>query len=312
MKSYRNILYKASYYALFLFLYHLYLAPEDSFSQTASSQDAISQRGILQQLVYLNIPAYRLSLYTQYDDRRWERMVIPVGVGRGSRRRLQTPTGQGELYAKATGVTFQYGPQNPPELVGKTITHSNTFDKNTLKPVTIRMPGDMQSIFMKINSDLDSQFYTRFVLHETTDWYTVGSPASSGCVRIDRDDMHRLYDVLDPSVQEGSFSQAVPITIYYDVAEYYQEQQMVVLHANIYNRSIDYIHEILHDLKEAGIDSSLMNISALINIVKQAEAQFTEANQRIRGRLRKAPFQRLLQDQEKQLLHFTFYLKFHY
>ena len=87
---------------------------------------------------------------------------------------------------------------------------------------------------------------------------------------------------------------------------------MVVLYANIYNRQIDYIHEILHDLQEAGIDTSLMNMAALVDIVKQAEAQFDQSTKAIRNKLKKAPFNRLIRNDEKQLLHFTFYLKFHY
>ncbi|GAK59097.1 hypothetical protein U27_06073 [Candidatus Vecturithrix granuli] len=271
-----------------------------------------AQQPILQQLVYLNIPAYNLNLYTQYADQRWERLSVPVGVGRAADRKYQTPTGQGELYVKATGVTFEYGSQNPKELVGKTITHSNTFDKNTLKPITMKMPNDMKSIFMRINSDIDAQFHTRFVLHETTDWYTVGTPASNGCIRIDREDMHRLYAALAPSVYEGPLPQSVPITIYYDVAEYYPEQKMMVLHANIYNRQVDYVYEILHDLQEAGIDTRLMNMPALVEIVNQAEQQFHQALHTIQSRLKKAPFDRLIKDHEKQLLHFTFYLRFQY
>lgn len=273
---------------------------------------ASAQSQILQQLVYLNIPSYSLNLYTQYEDQRWERLSVSVGVGKGSERRSQTPTGQGELYVKATGVTFEYGAQNPKELVGKTITHSHTFDKGTLKPVTIKMPSDMKSIFMKINSDIDAQFYTRFVLHETTDWYTVGTPASNGCIRVDREDMQRLYAALAPSVYEGPLPQSVPITIYYDIAEYYPEQKMMVLHANIYNRQVDYVHEILHDLQEAGIDTRLMDMPALVEIVNQAEQQFAQALHTIQNRLKKAPFDRLIQDHEKQLLHFTFYLRFQY
>lgn len=268
-----------------------------------------AQQPILQQVVYLNIPSYNLNLYTQYADQRWERLSVPVGVGKGAE---QTPTGQGELYVKATGVTFEYGAQNPKELVGKTITHSHTFDKGTLKPVTIKMPNDMKSIFMRINSDIDAQFHTRFVLHETTDWYTVGTPASNGCIRIDREDMQRLYAALAPSVYEGHLPQSVPITIYYDVAEYYPEQKMVVLHANIYNRQVDYVHEILQDLQEAGIDARLMNMPVLVEVVNQAEQQFQQALHTIQSRLKKAPFDRLIQDHEKQLLHFTFYLRFQY
>lgn len=269
-----------------------------------------AQQAILQQVVYLNIPAYSLNLYTQYADQHWERLSVPVGVGRGPRRSHQTPTGQGELYAKATGVTFEYGPQNPKDLVGKTITHSNTFDKETLKPVTIKMPGDMKSIFMQVNSDLDGQFYKQFVLHETTDWYTVGTPASSGCIRIERGDMQRLYAALSPSIQEGTLPQPVPITLYYDVAEYYPEQKMMVLHANIYDRQVEYMHEILHDLQEAGIDTRLMNMSALVEILRQAEQQFARARDTIRRRLKNGPFERFIHDHEKQLLHFTFYLRF--
>lgn len=277
-----------------------------------ATRPAYAAHTVVRQLAYLNVPAYRLSLYSQYADGHWDRFSIPVGVGRGPHRKYQTPTGRGELYAKATGVTFEYGRQNPEELVGKTITHSNTFDKQTLKPVTIKMPDDMKSVFMRLNSDIDGQFYTQFVLHETTDWYTVGTPASNGCIRIDREDIQRFYYALDPSKAEGDFATPVPIIIYYDVAEYYAERQMVVLHANIYQRQIDYVHEILRDLQEAGIHTQTMNMPALVNIVRQAEVQFEQALTTIRARLRKAPFDRLVHDHEKQLLHFTFYLRFHY
>jgi hypothetical protein len=273
---------------------------------------SFAQRNMVQQQVYLNIPAYSLSLYIQSDERHWERLVIPVGVGQGSPRKYQTPTGQGELYAKATGVTFQYGEQNQPELVGQIITYSNTFDKVTLKPVRIKMPDDMKSIFMRLNSDLDGQFYTQFVLHETTDWYTVRTPASKGCIRVDREDMQRLYNAIEPSVQEGELFTPIPIRIYYDVCEYYPDQRMVVLHANIYNRQIDYVHEVLSDLQEAGIDTRLMNMPALVAIVEQAEAQFEQAMRTIQNKLKKAPFNRLIRDEEKQRLHFTFYLHFRY
>lgn len=282
------------------------ILPGWSIAQTFSADSS------LRQLVYLNIPAYRLSVYTQYPDGHWERLALNVGVGKGPQRKYQTPTGQGELYAKATGVTFEYGPQNPEELVGKTITHSNTFDKNTLKPITIRMPNDMKSIFMKITSDLDRQFYTQFVVHETTDWYTTGTPSSNGCIRVEREDMQRLYALIAPSVQEGDFPGTIPIISYYDVAEYYPDQQMVQLHANVYDRQIDYVYEVLRDLQEAGVNTQLMNMPALTTIVRQAEIQFEQARANIRDRLRKAPFHRLIHAEEKQLLHFTFYLRFQY
>ncbi len=273
---------------------------------------AWSQMDILQQQAFLNIPSYTLNLYTQYADQRWERLSIPVGVGKGADRKHETPTGRGELYAKAIGVTFEYGPQNSQELVGKTITHSNTFDKATLKPVRIKMPGDMKSVFMKLTSDLDAQFYTQYVLHETTDWYTVGTPSSSGCVRIDRDDMQRFYNAIVPTTYEGPLASSVPITIYYDISEYDPDQKMVTLHANIYHRQVDYAQEILKDLNEAGIDTNVMNMEALTGIIQQAEAQFESAMKTINSRLKKAPFDRLIYDEEKKMLHFTFFLKFQY
>lgn len=276
----------------------------------ACGNAAYAQGRILQQQVYLNIPAYNLSLYTQYDDQHWERLEFSVGVGRGPTRADQTPTGRGELYAKASGVTFQYGKQNPPELQGKIIEYSNTFDKATLKPVHIKMPTDMKSIFMRLNSDIDGQFYTQFVIHETTDWYTIGTPSSNGCVRMDREDMQRLFAAIEPLVTEGNFPASVPITTYYDVSEYFPEQKMVILHANIYQREIDYTQEVLRDLQKAGIDTTRMNMPALEDVVRQAETQFKQARQTIHATLRKAPFKRLIPDQEKQLLHFTFYLVF--
>ena len=87
---------------------------------------------------------------------------------------------------------------------------------------------------------------------------------------------------------------------------------MVVLHANIYHRPVDYAHEVLSDLQKAGIDTNLMNMSALMTIVQQAETQFENAMKTISSRLKKAPFNRLVYDDEKKMLHFTFFLKFQY
>lgn len=131
-------------------------------------------------------------------------------------RKHQTPTGKGELYAKAIGVTFEYGPHNPKELVGQLITHSNTFDKATLKRADV-MPDDMKSIFMRVTSDVDSQFYTRTRQMKRRTGYTVGNLASSGCSRIDREDMCcAVQRSFEPSVYEGNLQTTVPITIYYE------------------------------------------------------------------------------------------------
>ena len=86
----QSILGKAGYTTLLIVVFSIFFVSEEGFSF----------RRIVQQQAYLNIPAYMLNLYTQYDDGRWERLAVPVGVGQGPKRQYQTPTGQGELYAK--------------------------------------------------------------------------------------------------------------------------------------------------------------------------------------------------------------------
>ncbi len=93
--------------------YDVWYMPVFQFHAVIFHEYSCAQQPILQQLVYLNIPAYNLNLYTQYEDQRWERLSVPIEVGKGVERRSQTPTGQGELYVKAMGVTFEYGEQNP-------------------------------------------------------------------------------------------------------------------------------------------------------------------------------------------------------
>ncbi len=261
------------------------------------------------QQVVINIPAYRLVLYIPDGGDSWRTLTIPIGVGRGTEFSNQTPTGEGYLYAKATGVVFRYGDQNPEDLVGKVIEYSYTFDKKTLKPIKIPMPKDMKSIFMSILSDETQEVYEQFVLHQTTDWYTVGAPSSNGCIRIDREDMQILYDYLAPEIRSGRFPRAVPISIRYEIVEYNEPREELVLHANIYHKPLDYFDEVLKILQQQRIDLRRIDFSRLKWYIDTAEAQFQSIEQYIRKKLSRPPAKRLLLDKEKEQLHYSIFLE---
>lgn len=266
------------------------------------------QRSILRQQVVVNIPAYQLTLYTQDENYSWKTLTIPIGVGSGIKASDETPTGEGYLYAKATGVVFRYGDQNPANLVGKIIKYSNTFDKRTLKPIRIPMPKDMRSVFMAILSDETQTVQERYVLHQTTDWHTIGVPASNGCIRIDNEDMQTFYTSIAPEVPSGRFPLPIPISIHYEIIEYDKDQGNLILHANIYNKPLNYLDEILEIFHQEAIDLGRIDVPQLGWRIAEAEAQFQVAEKHIRKKLNQPPSKRLILDGEKQQLHYSIFL----
>ena len=68
--------------------------------------------------------------------------------------------------------------------------------------------------------------------------------------------------------------------------------------------------KVIIDIELKGLGDAKKGLDDLTK--KQAEQQFNQALQTIHSRLRKAPFERLIKDHEKQLLHMTFFLKFNY
>lgn len=260
------------------------------------------------QRVYLNIPAYRLDLYREEGNNFWRILTIPVGVGRGTELSDQTPIGEGYLYAKATGVVFRYGDQNPENLIGKVIEYSYTFDRRTLRPVKIPMPKDMKSVFMSILNEETQRVEDRFVLHQTTDWFTVETPSSNGCLRIKEEDMQMFYDDLAPETRSGRFPVAVPIYIYYDVVEYDSSQEQLILHANIYHKPINYFDEVVETLREQSIDPGRIHIPRLKWHIATAEAQFRLTERYVRRKLKQPPHKRLVLDEEKEQLHYPIFL----
>jgi len=260
------------------------------------------------QQVIVNIPAYRLTLYTQDGDS-WRTLTLPIGVGRGTEPSNETPTGEGYLYAKETGVVFRYGDQNPEDLVGKVIKYSNTFDKKTLRPIKIPMPKDMKSVFMAILNDQTQTPNEQFVLHETTDWYTIQTPVSNGCIRLDGEDMQNFYDALAPEVGSGRFPLPVPISIRYEIVEYDDRYRRLILHANVYHRPLDYFDEILKVLSQGAIDLGRIHVPDLSWRIAEAEAQFQVTEKYIRKKLSQPPSKRLLLDEEKQPLHYSIFLE---
>ncbi len=266
-----------------------------------------SGKGYNQQVV-VNIPAYRLTLYTRDEGDSWKTLTIPIGIGKGTEPSNETPTGEGYLYAKETGVIFRYGSENPKNLIGKIIRYSYTFDKKTLKPIKIPMPKDMKSVFMIIYNQETQSVDQQFVLHQTTDWYTVRAPASNGCIRIDEEDMQNFYSSLVPEVKSGKFPLPVPISIHYEIVEYDRHSRKLLLHANIYHKPLNYLDEILKVLHQESIDLRQIDIPGLKWRIVEAETQFQIAEQYIRKKLSQPPFKRLLLDEEKQQLHYSLFL----
>ncbi len=194
------------------------------------------------QAVHVNLPAYRLRLHERihgFDVIH----TFPVGIGKGAYGRRPTPVLDGSLTEKRYRMNIRYA------RTGKIIRWDRTFDESG-SPFEQRMPYKrMRAIQMELTDD--DICYTRFVIHSTTDEFTVGIPASSGCLRVGIEDMLSLYKLVAPDVRDGTID-PIPLSITYDVVEI--EGKTVVFHADVYRRGLDYVEEFRRVIDTVGLN----------------------------------------------------------
>ncbi len=245
----------------------------------------------LNQKIVVNIPAYRLSLFSGEKAYHFD-----VAVGKMDHGRRPTPIGHGVISEKRDRIVFIYDQDIPQldEKKGKKIVWTHTFDSHG-KPVTYKMPYErMRALAMEIRQG--HQVVKDFVIHSTTDEYTIGGPASDGCIRLKIRDMLRLYDLVAPNVPKGKLSRPVPLSLEYHLVEV--KDGLIVLHANLYNESIAYGKEL-----EKRATGHKLNYEKFERLANEAERLFQEVLHRIRSILRNDWPRNYVPEELKKELH---------
>ena len=252
----------------------------------------------LEQKVKINLPDYSLDLMNFVDGNLEETFSFPVGIGKGCCGRKQTPVGTGFIDEKRKTVVFRYGEDYPHLNIKKDdiIKWTNTFDEKG-KPTGYRMPySKMRGLGMKIKSGSSDYYYNDFVIHSTTDEFTIGTPTSSGCLRVGMKDMLKLYDLTSPEIKRGSIK--IPIEISYDLVELNNEN--IELHANIYNKNIDPVQELKKKTTEDFDYNKIQEEFALAN------EQFNVAHKQILNILSKSHPHNFVPLDLRERLHKTY------
>jgi hypothetical protein len=152
----------------------------------------------------------------------------------------------------------------------------------------------MRALSMEIKQGY--QVVKDFVIHSTTDEYTIGGPASDGCIRLKMDDMLRLYGLVAPRVSGGKLKRPVPLNLEYRLVEV--KDDLIVLHANLYNEKVSYIRELQAQTVGQTLDHEKFERAA-----NEAERKFQEVLYEIRSILRKDWPKNYVPDMLKQQLH---------
>ncbi|MDD4878735.1 MAG: L,D-transpeptidase [Candidatus Nanoarchaeia archaeon] len=278
--------------------------PEISFQEEQSIEEPLPEEQILQEMpiatdrklvsqkVVVNIPEYHLWLYNTYSDGNTEvDFDTTVGVGRGylyspcpGRSYCTppfTPIGEGWLNAKVWGLQIKYthGPKR-----GQVVQWNDGFDEEgNYRRERINYSRIMRGVTTRVNVMQPygkMELMHNYVLHTTYDEFTIGMPSSGGCARIKKQEMLDLYSRIDPNNESGFIRQRIPIEFRYDVVQL-DENNILHLHANIYDKPIDWIEEIKKDMQEAGFSCTL-DEHALQYRINEQDAEFRRVQQEIR------------------------------
>lgn len=268
------------------------------FSSFLFNPNYLVGEDIPKQRIFVNLPSYSLSLTNLLDNNFSDIYNFEVGIGKGERGRRQTPIGEGFVYEKREKVVFRYG-ENYPLLnlkKGDIIKWTNTFDKNG-KPIGYNMPySNMRGLGMKINS-----YYTDFVIHSTTDEFTIGTPTSDGCIRISIDNMLKLYSLVAPNIHDGKLNEIVSVNLTYNLIDF--RDNILEIHANVYNLNFDYAERIRGTLRAFNFDENSFDYKKFQELIIEDNKEFEKIHKQILDILSNSYPKNFISQDLKQKLH---------
>lgn len=144
------------------------------------------------------------------------------------------------------------------------------------------------------------RWYQKYMIHSTTDEFTVGTTASSGCLRVKMKDMLDLYGKTAPDVKEGNIRK-VPLEVKYECVEFGEEG--IVVHADVYDRKINYLDEIKKLLNGAGVIDNQIKFDELDKFFSKEILKFSLMHEKILELLIKRFPHNFVPDEFKHGLH---------
>ncbi len=261
--------------------------------------------GEIKKEVVVNVPAYKLKLIETNENSSTE-YEFDIAVGGLFEDRHPPPIGKGTIYEKRKRVLFFYGRDYPQLKIkkGDVIKWNNTFTPEG-KPTGYKVPYQrIRSIGMKIKRPSDGYTYIDYVIHTALDEHTIGFAVSGGCIRVRMEDMLRLYDLIEPQKDDGTIKE-IPLKINYDLVE--MNNGNVILHANVYNKKIDYVSEFRKLAAKQGIEDKF-DYEKISELFKEADEQFKDAYKEVRARSLKPFPGNYLPQSLREKLHKTFKL----
>lgn len=214
----------------------------------------------------INIPQYELKVY----DGEILLATFAVRVGKPA---TPTPIGEGVIAEKREQVIFRYGEG---ERAGQIIRWSRMNPTSEI----IRMPYERMRglrIDMKVGND-----YIHYgqIIHTTTDYWTVGFPASKGCLGLLLEDMLKLYDFID----------RVPTTINLEYETITLAGNDIIFYADIYSRGANSLGR----LKSAGVE--IRDITSAQNRLNLIQIELDYGLTKVRQKINAGKDARLLRD----------------
>ena len=257
------------------------------------------------QVLVANLPAYRLTLYTLTEEGKIEEYSIPVSIGRGRDGRKQTPVSVGIIYEKRPQVVFRYGSSHPELNIKKDdlIKWTNTYDSQG-NPKSYKMPYDkMRGLGMKLWTSPSGKQITDFVIHSTTDEFTLGTFASGGCLRVGMDDMLELYKRVAAANGSGAIINPVPIVMNYNLVEITSSHK-ILLHADVYGKGISTVDEFVQAvLNHGGLNINDYDLLRVKEKFDDAQKGFAKAGDDILKKLAKSFPKNYLPEELRSQLH---------
>lgn len=217
----------------------------DEFIVTRSMKGRKIHKYDESKFVEINIPEMKLRLYKRDKNNNYliEKMYY-VAVGRKSKR---SPVGVGYIYTKGT-VYFKY---KHGKKAGSIVSNASISPYSRVKkPIDY---SKIKGLFLDINNSRN------YVIHSTTEYWSIGAAVSSGCIRMRINDMLELY----PLIPSG-----IKVFIKYDTVKI--EEDKFSIYPDYYGLDKNNINEILRAFRIKGWDVGKLNfrkINAIANRV---------------------------------------------
>jgi len=215
-----------------------------------------------EQKIVVNVPSYELTLYENNEP-------ISKYRCRVGKKSAPTPIGSGNILLKRDQIVFRY---LSGDRKGQVIRYSylNPEDR------TIKMPYDkMRGLDFDTNGIMSGP-----VIHSTTDYWTVGTAVSHGCVGLEIDNMLELYE----KVKDNPLPKMITT---YETMFFDEDSGKVTIWCDVYGKKSNNSSHLFEILGNSGIETKHYNPEKLQDRLKEIDNSLNEGNKEVQKVLSK-------------------------